>query len=136
MDDARRKWERVRDAARAAWKPDGFVLATSFSSAQPMVGWELPHAIRELWQNMRDGLTRAFGGAILVPTVGPTSTELRVSALPDPLVGSIAYDNPDTLVLRQRFAVLEVKHLLLASSKQSASDDDAAGCHGEGLRWR
>lgn len=61
------RWEFTRLAAVAAAKPDGYCLETSFSSAQPMHGWTLQHAVRELWQNLRDGAADAFGPGPLVP---------------------------------------------------------------------
>lgn len=62
------RWAAVRAAAAAAAKPDGYTLETSFTSAQPMHGWTLRHAIRELWQNFRDGVSAGFGAGPLVPS--------------------------------------------------------------------
>ena len=63
----RAQWEARRAAALAARKPNGFELATSFTDKQPMHGWLVAHAIRELWQNLRDGLAETFGDAEITP---------------------------------------------------------------------
>jgi hypothetical protein len=128
------RWVRMRDEARATVKPDGFVLETSFSSHQPMHGWTAAHAIRELWQNLRDGVASVFGGADegLTPTFSEASGELagRIAlSVKGGDVGSVDATAKNSLVFRQRYGVLQPKHLALASVKTGS----AAGAHGEGL---
>lgn len=84
------RWAVTRAEAAAAAKPHGYCLETSFTSAQvrrgsdhfelafascviilavqPMHGWTVQHAIRELWQNLRDGAAAAFGPGVLATT--------------------------------------------------------------------
>ena len=147
----------------------------SFSGAsfspQPMHGWTVQHAVRELWQNLRDGAAAAFGPGPLEMTFSASRCTLE-RLLQDaedrleggeeaeeryddgeeedregdefavPLlgrielscggirVGSINASAANTLIFTQRFAALQPRHLLLASSKSGA----AAGAHGEGFK--
>lgn len=96
-----------------------------------MHGWTKEHAIRELWQNLRDGVASVFGEGRLTPTFSGASAGLagRIELQVDGVeVGFVDASARNTLVLQQRFAVLQPRHLALASVKTGS----AAGAHGEG----
>lgn len=100
------------------------------------LGWTLEHAIRELWQNFRDGVAAAFGEGSLVPSFRGDGRRPRGLAGHIALsregvpVGSVDASTPDVLIFRQRFAVLQPRHLALASVKSG----NAVGAHGEGFK--
>lgn len=141
METPTARWERTRAEARTMAKPDGFVLETSFSNSQPMHGWTAEHAVRELWQNLRDGVVASFDMGVtdtLVPTITATTRrlagrlELKLGGV---AVGSVDACTADTLVFRQLYAVLQPRHLALSSVKDgNVNGGRAAGAHGEGFK--
>jgi hypothetical protein len=135
---AAKEWAIARSAALAAAKPDGYVFETSFSNAQPMHGWTKEHAIRELWQNLRDGVAVAFGAGRLEPSFTrpcsaggvPDAIGRVVLKLRGIVVGEVDASTPGVLTLRQRCGIICPRHLMLASAK----GESAAGAHGEGFK--
>lgn len=126
------QFERDKHEAAAAQLADGAEMVTSFTSDQPMHGWTIDHALRELWQNLRDGVMRIIGAGhkFQVKYEGDHSGRIRLEVYGHEFA-YVDLSVPDQLVLRQSYTVLQPKHLTLASSK-----DDArfAGCHGEGFK--
>ena len=125
-------WASVKRAARAeraTLGPPPSRIVTNFTDCQPLIGWDTGHAMRELWQNFRDGLRARFSPAatVAVHRVHGNLYEARL-APSGRVVGSLAVDPvAETLVLRQAECILGIECLDLASSKRGALGGGAAG---------
>jgi len=113
-------------------------IVTSFTDQAPIHGWEPKHALREIWQNFRDGLRERFcsssekhnivmnreGNAYFFATFG---TEV---------VGSIDLRTPNKLIIYQSQCILGIEALQLASFKSDNKDktQKTIGGHGEGFK--
>ncbi len=128
MERDRLPWADVkRDALserrnRVAGQP--LTIVTSFTDAQPLHGWENVHAIRELWQNFRDGLHTRFGAGVTMHCTAARVFEARQGAR---VVGRLDCSRPDLFQLER---ILAIDCLNLASTKREEGD---IGGHGEGL---
>jgi hypothetical protein len=109
---------------------NGFVLVTSFTSSQPLHGWTEEHALRELWQNFRDGLVQTFG-KIRFSKESRDKMYYIATTLDGKHVGSVDCTNENVLSIVQQNCILSIDHLQLASSKISSKD---IGGHGEGFK--
>jgi hypothetical protein len=105
-------------------------LVTSFTTAQPLQGWRTTHALRELWQNFRDGLHADFGGNV---TLARCSDRLFVAReVHGQLVGWLDSTRDDVIVISQAYCSLGVDYLQLATSK--AAGGEFIGGFGEGAK--
>ena len=137
LTEIQSRWKARRDAAFAARESNGFRHASSFTNRQLMHGWDKSHAVRELWQNLRDGVKEAYsngkGDVITTPRFEIARITLSVGGED---AAYVDWSAPGSLVLWQRYAVLKTQHLLLSSDKKDVRNEHIgyAGCHGEGFK--
>jgi hypothetical protein len=125
-------WNQAKQHALRLKQEDGFVLTTSFTDKQPLHGWEPMHALRELWQNFRDGLQASFGDVQFSRAPNDKDCYVaRVKGEVDRYVGLVDCSDPNMLIIVQQQCILTIEHLQLASSKTSEVD---RGGHGEGFK--
>jgi hypothetical protein len=127
------EWIAEKRAAKHMVRDEEIV--TSFTDSQPLHGWRIEDAVRELWQNYKDGVQTRFKCKIDLRTVYNESNMLiRVSShLPSgEEVGSLDLSHPRQLILRQKYCMLNPGHLQLASGKRTS--DGSIGGHGEGFK--
>jgi hypothetical protein len=103
-------------------------MVTSFTDKMPLVGWTNLHAVRELWQNFRDGLADTFGAkGLVIKQNSPTQYFVESNGK---IVGELNCQREGFLTIRQEGCNLKLHHLQLASDKGT----DHAGGHGEGFK--
>lgn len=104
-------------------------IITSFTDSQPLHGWENVHAIREIWQNFRDGLHARFGPSVVMRRAGDERVyEARHG---NRVVGRLDCSQNDRFHLTQYECVLPIDCLDLATTKHT---EGAIGGHGEGFK--
>ncbi len=108
-------------------------FVTSFTDAQPIHGWTTEHALRELWQNFRDGVQSSFPNQVieLKKQDGVLLYHARLKNT-GRQVGFLDCRKKDRLCISQENCVLTLEHLQLASSKHPAGG--SIGGHGEGFK--
>ena len=104
---------------------------TSFTDAQPLHGWTSQHAMREIWQNFKDGLAQTYKSQKISLQRSETGLITAVLVRTREQVGFIDTRNKGKLVVSQKGAVLSEQHLQLASSKRGKT---TIGGHGEGFK--
>lgn len=113
-------------------------MVSSFTDQQPAHGWTSQHALREFWQNFKDGLREQFCS---------NSKELQIDMHAEPgndvfkayfgtrEVGYINAQTPNQLEISQSHCILSLEALQLASFKRSDGENgETIGGHGEGFK--
>jgi predicted metal-dependent hydrolase len=111
-------------------QPNGYELVTSFTDKQPLHGWTAEHAIRELWQNFKDGLRKTFGAVKFSRLEGSPNFYVGKDSTGQ-IVGNVNCTELNQLVITQDQSILTIENLQLASVKQNDRD---IGGHGEGFK--
>src|SRR3989338_7489411 len=108
-------------------------IETSCSKFQPLSGWDLHHALRELWQNLTDGISATFIRRLPPDNnfrIVQESRKLFKAFIDDYEIASIDLTQEDTIEIFQLYCILNEQALQLSSTK---TDLDIGG-HGEGMK--
>jgi hypothetical protein len=125
FEKAKVEWNKKKRLHRS--NPNITQMITSFTDKQPLHGWVKADAIREFWQNFKNGLSNTFEGADIRFSV---ENDLVLARAGQHELGRVDLRDRDSIVFTQKFCLLEESHLQLASFKSK----DSIGGHGEGFK--
>lgn len=125
-------WNTLKTVALSQFKqPSGSTLVTSFTSSQPLHGWTRSHALRELWQNFKDGFRGTFGRVKFSRDTTRPGYYVATTVPEWKHVGSVDCRDENVLSIEQHECILTIENLQLASMKGGERE---IGGHGEGFK--
>lgn len=132
-------WVLKKSAARASSASQTpHRMVTSFTDQQPAHGWEPKHALREFWQNFKDGLRERFCGQhkdLKIDMHAEPGNDVFKAYFGTREVGLVDVRTANQLVISQSQCILSLEALQLASFKRANNDGgETIGGHGEGFK--